>query len=227
MNFLAHLWLADQTRTSLSGAVLGDVAHGADLSMYPRALEAGIRLHRRVDIATDRHPAISAVRARFAQGARRYAGIILDVVCDHVLARNWDTWNPQPLPDFCARAGHALAADSAWFVHAGGRAVNAEKFAQLLLSYQSAEGIDRALARIATRLKKPDALLQASHDWRQWAQALTPQFEAILTDVLITATADDPARAQVIAAALAQTPNTSASSAGSTISSADLLRPIK
>ena len=38
MNFLAHLWLAERTGTSLAGAVLGDVVRGADLSAYPLAL---------------------------------------------------------------------------------------------------------------------------------------------------------------------------------------------
>ena len=57
MNFLAHLWLAERTGTSLAGAVLGDVVRGADLSAYPPALALGIQLHRRVDATTDRHPA--------------------------------------------------------------------------------------------------------------------------------------------------------------------------
>jgi acyl carrier protein phosphodiesterase len=35
VNFLAHLWLAEQTKTSLAGAVLGDVVRGANLTAYP------------------------------------------------------------------------------------------------------------------------------------------------------------------------------------------------
>jgi acyl carrier protein phosphodiesterase len=104
LNFLAHLWLADRTGTSLPGAVLGDVVRGRDLSAYPEPLAQGIRLHRRIDAATDRHPGIAALRAGFAPGQRRYAGIVLDLAGDHALALDWARHHPLPLEQFCGAA---------------------------------------------------------------------------------------------------------------------------
>lgn len=186
MNFLAHLWLADRSRTSLAGAILGDVVRGADLSMYPDEIALGIRLHRRVDAATDRHPLMQAARSRFAPGERRYAGIVLDLACDHALARDWPLHCEEPLEDFCQRTAADVAAAARWFEHAGDRSPDAAGFAELLLSYADEDGMAVALRRIARRMREPERLLQAGGDWRRHAQDLRPQLPELLRDLIAT-----------------------------------------
>lgn len=188
MNFLAHLWLADRTGTSLAGAVLGDVARGADLSTYPDALAHGIRLHRRIDAATDRHADIQQLRSEFAHGQRRYAGIVLDLAIDHALALEWPRHHALALDLFCTDAARQLEAASAWFVHAGGRAVEADSFTRLLLSYAHVDGIDRALERTAKRLRDPAPLLAAGAQWTAQIPALRALLPRLLDDVAEAAT---------------------------------------
>lgn len=186
MNFLAHLWLADQSGTSLAGSVLGDVVRGADLSAYPAAIAEGIRLHRRVDARTDRHPLLQPLREGFAPGSRRYAGIVLDLAADHALVQRWPELHPQPLEGFCARAAAAVAAAAPWFVQAGSRPVTAAGFAALLSSYGRAEGMATALHRTAARLRDPQALLTAGAEGLGWSARLAPLLPALLADLLVT-----------------------------------------
>lgn len=183
MNFLAHLWLADQTKTSFAGAILGDVARGADLSAYPDEIARGIRLHRKVDAATDRHPSIVAARERFVQGRRRYAGIVLDLVCDYVLADDWPRYSQVNLPDFCALAARDIAQASPWFVHAGGRATDAESFTRLLMSYATTAGIDHAIHRVAQRMRQPEPLLEAALGWSEHVDTLRAALPGVLEDL--------------------------------------------
>lgn len=183
MNFLAHLWLAERTGTSLAGAILGDVVRGADLSAYPRELAQGIRLHRRIDALTDRHPQVLALRSGFDGGHRRYAGIVVDLACDYALAADWARHSAEPLPAFCQRAAAVVARSGPWFEYAGGRAPDAAGFAALLLSYAQPAGIERALARVAGRLREPQRLLDAAQDWPRHAQALQPRLPGLLADV--------------------------------------------
>ncbi len=183
MNFLAHLWLADQSRTSMAGAILGDLVRGAELSAYPDDIAAGIRLHRRLDALTDRHPHIVALRAAQADGVRRYAGIVLDLVADYLLIEDWPRYTDEPLQDFCARAGAAIEAATPWFLLAGGRSSSAADFARLLCSYGEPAGIERAIQRTAQRLRQPQPLLAAGSHWPSMAEALRPLLPALLHDL--------------------------------------------
>ncbi|ROH93456.1 DUF479 domain-containing protein [Stagnimonas aquatica] len=183
MNFLAHLWLADQTGTSLAGSVLGDVVHGAELSAYPLEIAEGIRLHRRIDALTDQHPRSLALRAAWPDGGRRYAGILLDLVADYALVQDWSHYSNEPLAAFCDRAGQAIEDASAWFLLAGGRSSSAAGFAALLRSYGEPAGIDLAIRRTAARLRKPEPLLAAAAHWPAAAEALRPHLAELLADL--------------------------------------------
>lgn len=183
MNFLAHLWLADQSGTSLAGSVLGDVVHGADLSAYPADIALGVRLHRRIDAATDRHPRMVALRESYPDGARRYAGIVLDLVADYVLIQQWPQHSAEALDAFCRRCGLAIEVAAPWFLLAGGRSSDAAQFARLLHSYGEISGIERAIQRTAARLRKPELLLRAADSWQASAEALRPHLGELLGDL--------------------------------------------
>lgn len=174
MNFLAHLWLTDRAGLPLVGAVLGDVVRGRLDGQLPPQLEASIRFHRRVDVATDAHPLSVAARARFGDGARRYAGIVLDVLHDHALALDWSLNgslggpHAEPLERFARRAARAVADPGAWQLAANRAAPDAERFEALLLSYRESAGIDHAFERIGARLSRPERLHAVARDWRAW-----------------------------------------------------------
>lgn len=187
MNFLAHLWLADRTSTSLAGAVLGDVVRGSDLSAYPPDIAEGIRLHRRVDAATDRHPLMREARQLWPDGERRYAGILLDLASDFALSHDWPAFAAEPLSMFQQRAAEAMAAAASWFLLAGGRATTAPAFATLLASYATEAGIDEAIRRTATRLKQPAPMLQAGTRWRLAVPVLRAGLPGLLDDLTAVA----------------------------------------
>lgn len=86
MNYFAHLHLAHLTATSLTGNLLGDFVKGSQLSHLPIALELGIRLHRGIDSFTDAHPVCQQFKSEFKE-IRRYAGVGLDILFDHLLAK--------------------------------------------------------------------------------------------------------------------------------------------
>jgi acyl carrier protein phosphodiesterase len=183
MNFLAHLWLTDRAALPLAGAVLGDVLHGALPAAMPPALARSVQFHRVVDAHTDRHPRVLRVRAGFAQGARRFAGIVLDVAFDHVLASEWAAFSSEPLAQFADRAGRAMRDDAAWFAHAGEPAPDAARFSALLQSYATAAGIERAIRRTASRLRVPEGLLHAAADWHQHLPQLRADLPVVLADL--------------------------------------------
>lgn len=184
MNFLAHLYIAEQRDADPAGAVLGDVVRGRDLGHLPQPVGQSIQLHRRIDAVCDRHPATRDALRRFPPGPRRYAGIVLDLCADHLLARNWGQWHHRPLAEFCAAMAEAVAANGDAFAALQRPPPEAARFAKVLEDVQHEEGIDRALLRISERARDPARLLAATRDWQRYVAVLEPQFPQLLRDCM-------------------------------------------
>lgn len=107
MNHLAHALLSGDDEDRVLGGLLGDFLRGAVPPTLRPGVQAGLRLHRAIDGYTDRDPVLAALRQRFVPPWRRYAGIIVDVWFDHLLARDFARWSAQPLGPF-SRALQAL-----------------------------------------------------------------------------------------------------------------------
>jgi acyl carrier protein phosphodiesterase len=93
MNYIAHIHIGLHTETSLLGNFLGDFVKGSQLQHLPLDIEQGIRLHRSVDVYTDSHPAIVALRKSFPRDIRRMAGVIIDIYFDYLLMQSWNQYS--------------------------------------------------------------------------------------------------------------------------------------
>lgn len=109
MNHLAHLLLAGLDPEARLGALLGDHLKGRldSLPLTP-GLRLGVALHRRIDGWSDTHAAVTALRAELPGPWRRYGGIVLDVLFDHMLARHWSRFSQQPLAHFAVEVDRLL-----------------------------------------------------------------------------------------------------------------------
>jgi len=112
VNLLAHAFLADGSADRIVGQLCGDFVRGADLSSYPDQVQAGIRCHRAVDTFTDAHELNLYARNLFEAPYRRYAGIVVDVLYDHFLAKDWRQYSDVPLTSYVQKVHTALDAHS-------------------------------------------------------------------------------------------------------------------
>ncbi|WP_139921693.1 ACP phosphodiesterase [Hymenobacter sp. DG01] len=104
MNFLAHLLLSGSPGTTphypdiVVGNFAAEALRGrAGLLAYPETVQQGIRLHRFIDSFTDAHPAVRRTTARLrAAGLGKWAGVVADVGYDHLLARDFARYHPNP-----------------------------------------------------------------------------------------------------------------------------------
>lgn len=101
MNHLAHLVLAGPDEGLRLGAFLGDHIKGRlALDALPVSWAEGVRLHRCIDSLSDSRPQVRDFIAGLDAPWRRYGGIFLDVLFDHMLARHWSDFGPCALPVF-------------------------------------------------------------------------------------------------------------------------------
>jgi acyl carrier protein phosphodiesterase len=103
MNHLAHLFLAQATVASRTGNLMGDFARGIDTSQLREPVRLGLINHRAIDAFTDQHPSVVASRRLFSAQRRRFAGIALDILYDHLLIRHWQRFARVDREPFIAR----------------------------------------------------------------------------------------------------------------------------
>ncbi len=185
MNFLLHLRLNEIAGLPPAGAIIGDVLRGRLDPALPAALARSIALHRRIDALSDRHPLLLACKVAFPASTRRHAGIVLDLLCDHVAAIDWSHYGGahEALSDFARRMADAVADERAWRISVARSPPAAGRFAALLCSYATEAGIDRALGRVAERLRQPQRLLDAGSGWRIQRSAVSDALPRVFADL--------------------------------------------
>ena len=165
MNFLAHclipdLALKDTHPDLIAGGFFGDFIKGplsvndALADPLPEDLVNGIRLHRRIDAFSNQLPGIRASCARFPVALRRFAPIFVDLVADHLLARAWARYHPQPLTSFSAGAYATIAPHVPRLPESGQRFYRYMSAHDLLARYRDLDTLHQSLGSVARRLKR-------------------------------------------------------------------------
>jgi acyl carrier protein phosphodiesterase len=100
MNFLAHLYLSKNNKNILIGNFIADAVKGKKYQNYPEEIKIGILLHRAIDNFTDKHAIVKKSKQRLHQRYRHYDGVIIDILYDHFLAKNWSKYSNINLNDY-------------------------------------------------------------------------------------------------------------------------------
>ena len=160
-NHLAHFLLAPEDDAARAGTLIADFSRGSNLGMYHPGVAYGIRLHRRIDALVDTSEQVRALRMLAEPPLRRYAGIVLDVLFDHALMRQWCKVCAATHADFSAAVYASLERTEAAMPEQARRFSLRLREHELLASCASLEGCEKTLKAISTRLKQPVPLASA------------------------------------------------------------------
>ena len=155
MNFLAHLLLSGSDLDIQVGGLLGDFVKGPLQGNYPEKVEQGIRLHRHIDTLTARLPDMTQLYTLFESPWRRYAGIVVDVAFDHLLAQRWQHYHTLPLTVFCANFYRHLAIHRQWLPERAQQFSDRAPQIRWLESYADPDIMITVLDRVGDRFKRP------------------------------------------------------------------------
>ncbi|MBX9735164.1 MAG: ACP phosphodiesterase [Chitinophagaceae bacterium] len=150
MNYLAHAYFSFDDPDILLGNMISDYIKGNKQYTYPTAVQAGIRLHRQIDIFTDTHPATREIKKIFAPEVRLYAGAFTDVVYDHFLAIGEEKTEQEWL-NFTRRTYFLLEANSPLFPERFQKMFPYMKSQNWLYNYRFSWGIERSFEGVARR----------------------------------------------------------------------------
>ena len=100
MNYLAHCFLSCTNEDVLVGNFITDFLSRGELKNYKGDILEGIMLHRKIDSYTDTHPQSLKLRAMLRPRHKKYASVVVDLIWDYYLSKNWSLFSGSQLDDF-------------------------------------------------------------------------------------------------------------------------------
>jgi len=183
MNFLAHIYLSEGNEGVTIGNFIADGIKGKSYKKYPPQIQKGILLHRSIDSFTDQHPIVRKSTARLHKNYGHYSGVIVDILYDHFLAKNWNMYHEQPLEEYIQDFYNLLRTEFD---------ILPPKIQQMmpymisdnwLLSYATIQGISRILVQMNRRTKNISKMNFAVIELEQFYNEFETEFTSFFIEL--------------------------------------------
>lgn len=161
MNFLAHFVLSFHHREILLGQFIADAVKGSQYTNYPPQVANGILLHRYIDSSTDGAEALHSLRQELRPLVGLYAPVWIDLLLDHILARDFTSVTGLQLSDFAEECLSLLEDQSELIPDKLVPALKAMSTYRWLEGYAHRDGIEGSVRGMAKRIKEGNRLLPA------------------------------------------------------------------
>jgi acyl carrier protein phosphodiesterase len=176
MNFLAHIYLSGENDFIKIGNFMADGIRGNDYLEYPSDVQKGILLHRAIDTFTDAHPIFRKSKHRLHEKYGHYSGVIIDILYDHFLAKNWKNYSEVPLEEY-AQNFYSILHENYEMLNTKTKKLIPYMIARnWLVSYASIEGIQTILFQMDHRTKNRVHMQNAVHELQEFYEAFENEF---------------------------------------------------
>ncbi|WP_418509801.1 ACP phosphodiesterase [Corallibacter sp.] len=183
MNFLAHIYLSGNNDFVTIGNFIADGIRGKQYQKFPKDIQIGILLHREIDTFTDAHPTVRQSTKRLHEKYSHYSGVIVDILYDHFLAKNWNAYCNVPLERYVDNF-YKLLEDNFEILP-----VRTQKMLPFmitdnwLVSYAEIDGIQRVLEGMNRRTKNKSKMNLATTELKQFYTEFESEFTSFFEEL--------------------------------------------
>ena len=188
MNYLAHFYLSFGQKPLIVGNLLGDFVRGRldhpRNAHYTTPVKQGILLHRHIDSFTDTHPVGLACRQTLPPTFGKYRGVVMDMYFDYFLAKHFQDYHAQPLPDFVAEVYQTLETNRSILPADAGSLVDSMIKYDWLYHYQFIEGMNRSFRGMSHRFAFLKGIENAGEELSQRESLYESYFRSFFPDLV-------------------------------------------
>lgn len=183
MNFLAHIYLSGNSDLLKIGNFMADGIRGKEYETMHPDIQKGVMLHRFIDTYTDSHPVFRQSTKRLHEKYHHYAGVIVDVVYDHFLAKNWSRYSDEKLEDFVDNFYRSLESNYDLLTDkTKGMMPYMIKY-NWLWDYQFVDGIARILYQMDQRTRNNSKMQFAIEELKEFYTEFESEFTQFFEDL--------------------------------------------
>ena len=181
MNYLAHIYLSNEEEEITLGNFIADGVKGKKYVQFPLGIQQGILLHRAIDSFTDAHPIVRKSTKRLHKKYGHYSGVIVDILYDHFLAKNWTQYHSIPLHKYTENFYNLINSNFDRLTPRIQKMMPYMIEQNWLLSYASIEGISKILDQMNRRTNNQSkmnlAVLELTTYYKEFEEEFTLFFE--------------------------------------------------
>lgn len=177
MNYLAHIFLSGDDDRIKIGNFIADGIKGNKYKSYPKNIQLGILLHRKIDWFSDNDDIVKKSKRRLDKRYGHYKGVIIDIFYDHYLAKNWKNYSDVPLKEY-THEFYTILQDNIEILPE--RIQYLMKYMindDWLSNYANLKGIERVLIGMNRRTKEVSKMNLAIHDLEAKYEEFEEDFE--------------------------------------------------
>ena len=183
MNFLAHIYLSGENDLIKIGNFMADGIRGKQFDHFPEDVQKGILLHRFIDTYTDSHDIFRQSTKRLHEKYHHYSGVIVDIVYDHFLAKNWTKYSDEKLADFINRFYNSLHNNYDILTEKTQGLMPYMIERNWLLSYRTTEGIHQILTQMDRRSKNISKMQFAIEELTEFYDDFEEEFTSFFEEI--------------------------------------------
>jgi acyl carrier protein phosphodiesterase len=176
MNYLAHIYLSGDNELVTIGNFIADGIKGKDYKKYSSDIQKGILLHREIDTFTDANPIVRKSTKRLHKKYRHYGGVIVDILYDHYLAKNWTRYSEVALDEYIDDFYNSLDRNIDVLPERILKMMPYMIADNWLLNYASIEGIQKVFNGMNKRIKHIDNMNEAINELEEFYEEFETEF---------------------------------------------------
>jgi len=185
MNFLAHIYLSGNNDKVTIGNFIADGIKGRNYKKFPKDIQIGILLHRQIDTFTDTHKTVKKSTKRLHEKYSHYSGVIVDILYDHFLAKNWDRYSNIPLANYVDNFYDSLKDNFEILPQRVQHMMPYMIADNWLLSYASIEGISKVLDGMNRRTKNRAQMNLAINELQEFYDEFEYEFTLFFDELIL------------------------------------------
>lgn len=162
---------------------MADGIRGKQFQHFPEDVQKGILLHRFIDTYTDSHDTFRQSTKRLHEKYHHYSGVIVDIMYDHFLAKNWEKYSDEKLDHFINRFYKSLHENYPILTEKTQNLMPTMIRENWLWSYQTIDGIQHILTQMDRRSKNQSKMQFASQELKEFYPEFEHEFDLFFKDV--------------------------------------------
>ena len=184
MNFLAHIYLSGNNDFVKIGNFMADGIRGKEYLNFPDDVKKGILLHRQIDTFTDAHLIYRKSKHRLHNKYGHYSGVIMDILYDHFLAKNWNNYSNENLSDYAQNFYNLLQNNQLILTDKANKMLPYMIKNDWLTSYATIDGIEKILFQMDYRTKHRANMQESIIELKEYYSELENEYTTFFEELM-------------------------------------------